>query len=357
MFDPSAVVFIGDGEPLNNEIFVQRLSSIIEGNLIEEDNYSVGGSVAKLENRMAEVLGKEAAIFMPTGTLANHLAIRNHAGLRPRTIVQERSHLYLDSGDTMQQLSGVHLVPLAPSRPYFTLADVTEELEKSASGRVPTPVGALMVESPVRRCHGRVMPFLEMKKITDLCREGEIGSHLDGARIFMMSATSGNTVEEYSELFDTVYVSMWKYFGAPFGAILAGSHEFCRGLHHERRMFGGGLPSASMAAALAIEGSERFFEFFDGAVEAGKNLVERLNSFEAIDATPFSDGSTIIPVKLSRKVDYRNFCMQLREKGIFVNDQYEGDSMLYLTINITILRRELDVLVSDFSQALKRSLN
>jgi len=356
IFDPTAVVFKGDGEPVNNKILAQRLSSIIENNLIEEDNYSVGGTVAKLEKEMAEVLGKESAIFMPTGTLANHLAIRNHARLYPRAIVQERSHLYLDSGDSMQRLSSIHLVPLAPSRPYFTLAEVKEELEKSVSGRVLTPVGALMIESPVRRCHGRVMPFSEMKKITDLCKESGIGSHLDGARLFMMSATSGKTVGEYSELFDTIYVSMWKYFGAPFGAILAGNYEFCKNLHHERRMFGSGLPSASMAAALAIEGSKRFFEFFDGAVEAGNNLVEHLNSFKLIDATPFSDGSNIFPVKLSGKVDCKNFCLQLRKKGIFVNDENEDNSIIYLTVNITILRRKLDVLLSDFSEALEKSL-
>ena len=121
-------------------------------------------------------------------------------------------------------------------------------------------------------------------------------------------------------------------------------------------MFGSGLPSSSMAAALSIEGSKRFFEFFDGAVEAGNNLVEHLNSFKLIDATPFSDGSNIFPVKLSGKVDCKNFCLQLRKKGIFVNDENEDDSIIYLTVNITILRRKLDVLLSDFSEALEKSL-
>ena len=153
---------------------------------------------------------------MPTGTLANHLAIRALCGTKTRVIVQEQSHLYHDSGDCVTQLSGINLVPLARGRTGFTLEELKEAIVESTSGRVANPVGAVMIESPVRRQMGQVVPFQEMKAMTDYCSDQGIGTHLDGARLYMMSAASGIGPREYSKLFDTVYISLYKYFGAPF---------------------------------------------------------------------------------------------------------------------------------------------
>lgn len=215
---------------------------------IEVDSYSLGGTVERLEKTFAEKLGKEAAIFMPTGTLANHIAIRKHCGLRPRVVVQEQSHIYNDCGDCVAQLSGISLVPLAKGRPYFALDELKEEVTRSEAGRVANPIGAVVIESPVRRQAGQVVPFEEMRKITEFSREKGVPTHLDGARLYMMSAVTGVGPRQYTALFDTVYVSLYKYFGAPFRAILAGRSEFISDLHHVRRMFGGGLSSACFAA-------------------------------------------------------------------------------------------------------------
>ena len=108
-----AVVFRGDGEPQSASLLLGRLAEMENSAGLGPDYYSLGGSVADLENHFAAVLGKESAIFMPTGTLANHLAIRALCGVKPRAIVQEQSHLYHDSGDCVTQLSGINLVPLA----------------------------------------------------------------------------------------------------------------------------------------------------------------------------------------------------------------------------------------------------
>ena len=123
---PDAVVFRGDGEPKTPEGLVARLSEIVAGRGIEADNYSNGGVVRELEERFADLLGKEDAVFMPSGTLANHLALRMLCAGKPRAIVQEQSHLYHDTGDCVQQLSGINMVPLAAGRPYFTLDEVQQ---------------------------------------------------------------------------------------------------------------------------------------------------------------------------------------------------------------------------------------
>ena len=117
----TAVVFRGDGEPSSPDVLLRQLGVVDADIGLEPDSYSLGGNVADLENYFAEALGKESAIFMPTGTLANHLAIRALCGVKPRAVVQEQSHLYHDSGDCVTLLSGINLVPLAKGKSYFKL--------------------------------------------------------------------------------------------------------------------------------------------------------------------------------------------------------------------------------------------
>jgi threonine aldolase len=209
---PDAIVFSGDGEPQSPESTVERLGELLASGKLQPDTYSLGGSVEEFELRMADELGKEAAIWMPTGTLANHLALRRHSKTRSRVILQEQSHIYQDEGDALARLSGLNAVPLAHERPYFTTEEMRTALDHSVRGRVLNPVGAVSIESPVRRQAGQVMPWDEMKAVSELCRTEGIPVHLDGARIFMMSAATGIGVKEYADLFDSVYISTWKYF-------------------------------------------------------------------------------------------------------------------------------------------------
>src|SRR2546421_10849457 len=117
------VQFRSDGLGLSPAAYARLLAEIAETRGIAEDDYSRDGVVAELEGRMAALLGKEAAVFMPSGTLANHLALRLLTRNGRRVLVQRESHLYNDEGDCAQQLSGLTLVPLAPGRASLTFAD------------------------------------------------------------------------------------------------------------------------------------------------------------------------------------------------------------------------------------------
>ncbi len=352
ILSPYAVVFRGDGEPKTPELMVRRLSEIADGAGIEADSYSLGGVVEEIERRFAELLGKEAAVFMPTGTLANHLAIRNHCGGRPRAIVQEQSHIYHDIGDCVQRLSGINLVPLAHERPYFTLDEVRAAVETARAGRVDNPVGTLVIESPVRRQHGQIMPFDLMKQVSDYCATHSVRTHLDGARLFMMSAATGISPAEYSALFDTVYVSLYKYFGAPFGAILAGTEDFCRDLYHDRRMFGGGLSSASLAAALALQGLDGFEGRFAQAMAQSAALFDELNRMSGLNVETYKHGSNIFPLSLDTEVDIKVLIEELANRLIFVSADETDPSRLYLTVNTTILRQRNENIARAFEAAL-----
>ena len=350
------VIFRGDGEPKTPSMMLQRLAEFDQKFTLKEDAYSLGGTVEQLEKKCAEMLGKEAAVFMPTGTLANHLAIRRLCGIKPRAIVQEQSHLYNDSGDCVTRLSNINLIPLAKERPYFTLETLKAAVEQAEGGRVINPVGAVMVESPVRRQSGKIVPFDEMKTVTDYCREKQIGSHLDGARLYMMSGATGISPADYARLFDTVYVSLYKYFGAPFGAILAGTAEFMDGLYHDRRMFGGGLASANFAAALALQGIDGFEKRFNRAMTQAGALFDKINALKSITVEPFEHGSNIFPLKLESDVDSTRFVKTLEAHSVSVSPP-DSDHVgrIMLTVNPTLLRQDIQYLFYTFERAVKES--
>jgi threonine aldolase len=335
---------------------LQQLVAFDQKFTLKEDSYSLGGTVEQLEKKCAEMLGKEAAVFMPTGTLANHLAIRKLCGIKPRAIVQEQSHLYNDSGDCVTRLSNINLIPLAKGCPYFTLETLKTAIAQAAGGRVITPVGAVMVESPVRRQWGKIMPFDEMKAVTDYCRDKQIGSHLDGARLYMMSGATGIPPADYAALFDTVYVSLYKYFGAPFGAILAGTAAFTDGLYHDRRMFGGGLASANFAAALALQGIDGFEERFNRAMTQARALFDKINALEGITVERFAHGSNIFPLKLASGVDQTRFVEVLKAHSVSVSPP-EGNhaGRILLTVNPTLLRQDIQELRCAFERAIQES--
>ena len=352
----NTVIFRGDGEPKSPSTMLQKLAEFDQKFTLKADSYSLGGTVEQLEKKCAEMLGKEAAVFMPTGTLANHLAIRKLCGVKPRAIVQEQSHLYNDSGDCVTRLSNINLIPLAKGCSYFTLETLKDAVERAESGRVINLVGAVMIESPVRRQSGKIMPFDEMKAVTDYCRDRQIGSHLDGARLYMMSGATGIPPADYAALFDTVYVSLYKYFGAPFGAILAGTAEFTDGLYHDRRMFGSGLASANFAAALALQGIDGFEERFNRAMTRASTLFDKINTLESISVERFAHGSNIFPLQLESNVDGTRFVEVLKEHSVSVSPP-EGDhaGRIMLTVNPTLLRQDIQELHCTFERAIKES--
>ena len=347
-----SVVFRGDGEPKTPRNTLRKLTEFETEVGLESDTFSMGGTVEQLEKKFAEMLGKERAIFMPTGTLANHLAIRKLCGTRPRAIVQEQSHLYNDTGDCVPRLSGISLIPLGQGRPGFTVDELRDAVVRSKTGRVESPVGAVMIESPVRRQAGQVVPYDQMEDISSFCRDRSIPVHLDGARLYMMSAATGVSPQRYAALFDTVYVSLYKYFGAPFGAVLAGTEAFIDGLYHERRMFGGGLISAYLPAALALEGTEGFEQRFAAAMEQARGLFDRLNGLEGVSVGRFEHGSNIFPLELASGIDGERFTAKLREHWVFLYPDEAVPARILLMVNTTLLRQTNDELFTAFEEAL-----
>src|ERR1700674_94055 len=152
--DDRVVRLNGDGLGLTPAQYARLLTRLLDENAMMPDSYSLGGVVEQLEEQCARVLGKERAIFMPTGTLANHMAVRALAGGSSRVIVQEESHFYQDEGDCAQTLSALALMPLAAGRASFTADEVQHVIDQTKGARVVPRVSAISVETPVRRKQG-----------------------------------------------------------------------------------------------------------------------------------------------------------------------------------------------------------
>lgn len=345
---PPIVSATGDGIPHTPAEYAGLLAKLAP--TVAPDTYSREGAVAKLETAVAAALGKEMAVWLPTGTLANHLAVRVLARERRRVLVQQECHLYNDCGDCCQTLSGLTMIPLAPERATFTLSDVENAAGRGASGRVAVPIGALQIETPVRRRTGEMFDIAEMRKIIAWARANKTGLHLDGARLYIAASYTGIPVREYAAMFDTVYISMYKYFNAASGAVLAGPRSLLENLYHTRRMFGGGLSHVWPFAAIAQHYFDGFEQRHARAVASSERVIAALQADSRFEIRRVPNGTNIffLRAKGVAAAAYRQRC---RSAEIQLAEARPDDSFAVL-VNETWNRSSTEEILSGFRKAL-----
>jgi threonine aldolase len=289
---------------------------------------------------------------MPTGTLANQLAIRVLAGERRRVIVQDVSHVYNDTGDACQTLSSLTLLPLGPGEASFAWRDVEAAFRRTESGRVAAPIGAISIESPVRRLSGELFDRAHMADICHRARAQGLGLHLDGARLYIASAYTGISPAEYAQPFDTVYVSLWKYFNALNGAILAGPADIIDGLVAARRMFGGALFHAWPFALLARHYANGYLDHMRNAISVSEEFIAGINGAGA-RVERIANGTNIFRLVVGRE-QAEALRTKLVSDGIFVSRPFErgDDAVFSLLVNESWNRITGSQLASKFRAAL-----
>ena len=344
------VRFDNDGLGLTPQEYSSLLNAVATDKGITPDYYSLGGAVEEMEQKFAALLGKEAAVFMPTGTLANQIALRKLAGENKRVLVQAESHIYNDCGDCAESLSGLNLIPLAAGQATFGVDEVERWIQRSAGGRVETKVGVISIETPVRRKHHEMFDFDEMKKISAYARAHGIKLHLDGARLFNVPHHSGKSILEYSSLFDTVYVSLWKCFNSASGAVLAGSRNFTDGLFHLRRMFGGSLPQAWPFASVAMHYVDDYLKDYSRAWNVADEFLSALQKSDRVTIGRVTNGTSAFQMAIPG-VAPRVFAERLLKKNIVLPQPQKDTGVFWMTVNTTLARISARELAGIFLEA------
>ena len=339
----NTVRMVGDGLGLSPSELADTWTQLATKGEIEPDSYSNGGTVEHLETACAVALGKERAVFMPTGTLANHLAVRELAGGTGRAIVQAESHLYNDSGDCVQNLTNMPLVALGVNQASFSVEHLDTAVERAQTGRVETPIRVISIETPVRRRFGETFDGNQLERVVAFAKQREISLHLDGARIFLQAAYENRPVSDYTAPFDTVYVSLYKYFNAPSGAILAG-------MFHTRRMFGAGLPAAWPFAAIAHHYLPGFTTRFRRAVDTSEAWVELISNHDAFVVERIKSGTNLLRLRVTG-TDPQLFRAKLERAGIVIG-RPRGTGQFLIAVNETWNRRPADEIATVFVEAL-----
>ena len=352
--DEPLVSFFYDGADFNPAQYIDALQKANAKEPIKRDFYGQGGAVAALEKKMAEITGKEKAIYMPTGTLANQLAIAALSGTNTKVFVQDNSHVYRDEADAAQSVFGKRLMPLGMGQTYFTAAELKEAIEGLKNKEVfASGIGAVSIENPVRRTDGRMVPIGEISKISEYCRTNNIPLHLDGARIFMAAAWSGIAVKEYASYFDSVYISLYKYFGTAGGAVLCGNSSLIDKMPHLIKIHGGTVFGNWVNAAMALNRMEGFEDRMKASIEKATVIFERLNKIPGLKVTALDGGTNIYAFEIGASINATAFQQKLnKDFGIRIVPA-DKNGKTTLTVNETILYREPEYIIKAFESSIR----
>ncbi|HMU45910.1 MAG TPA: aminotransferase class I/II-fold pyridoxal phosphate-dependent enzyme [Chitinophagaceae bacterium] len=352
--DEPVVKFFADGDFFDGVAYLQQLEEANKKQMLKVDRYGNGGAVAELEKRFAEITGKEKAIYMPSGTMANQFAIAVLSGENTKVFLQDTSHVYRDEADAAQSIFNKRLMPLAKDKTFFTAEELKQGIENLDHEEVfKSGIGCVSIENPVRRSDGRMMPLDEIKKVNEYCRSKNIKMHLDGARIYMATAWGGTTVKEYASYFDTVYISLYKYLGASGGAILCGDKDVIEKMPHLIKIHGGNMFGNWLNAAMALHRLDGLEERLQDAIKRSKEIFAALEPL-GITISALNNGTNIYKAKFPDETNGQKLQKELRDRFILMPPP-GPDHIGQLTVNETILYREKKYIVDAFAEAVKKA--
>lgn len=211
-------------------------------------------TVAALEHRVAGMLGKPAAVYMPSGTMTNQVAIRTHTEPGDEIVCEADAHVYYYEGGASAAISGVMCRLIEGERGLFTAEQLKKALRPTNVHHPRTKLVCL--ENTSNRGGGSIWPMEQIVAVQRVAREAGLRMHLDGARLWNASVATGIPERTYAEHFDSVSVCFSKGLGAPVGSALVGSKEFIERARRFRKMFGGGMRQAGIIAAGALHALE-----------------------------------------------------------------------------------------------------
>jgi len=217
---------------------------------VGDDVFGEDPSINQLRKKMAALCGKEAALFVPSGTMANQIAINSHTQPGDEVICEYGNHIFNYESGGPALLSGVQVHPLHGERGVITAEHIAAAIRPSDHHFADTRL--IEIENTHNRAGGAVFPLDEIKRIRSLADEHGLSVHLDGARLWNAHVATGISLAEWCTPVDSVSLCFSKGLGAPVGSILVGSFDFIDKAHRYRKMYGGGMRQAGILAAAAL---------------------------------------------------------------------------------------------------------
>ncbi|NAS30455.1 aminotransferase class I/II-fold pyridoxal phosphate-dependent enzyme [Flavobacteriaceae bacterium R38] len=354
--DNQLINFVTDGLMFSPQERIQKLMEIDKLHPIKTDFYGNGGAISELEQAFAKLTGKEKAIFVPTGTMANQLAIKLLNKDNTKVIVPENSHIFRDEADAAQAVHNKRLIPVGKNKPHFNLQDLKDTIAYYNSGEVfKSGLGTIVIEHPVRRADGASVPLETIKSISNYCRENGYKLHLDGARIHIAAAYTKVSISEYASYFDTVYISLYKYLNASGGAILAGDAEIIDKMNHQIKIYGGTTYQNWDEAAMALHYLKGIEDRWQKATLVAKQIISSLNKLKEVTISDIDNHTNIYNLVLDESIDARKLAQTLsREYNILLRNP-NSKGIVKFSINESILRKDTNYIINAWKKSIKHS--
>ncbi|GAA4329093.1 GntG family PLP-dependent aldolase [Flaviaesturariibacter amylovorans] len=310
---------------------------------VGDDVYGEDPSVNRLEALSAELFGMEAALFCPSGTMTNQIAIKVHTVPGDEVICDFNAHIYQYEGGGIAFNAGASVRLLHGDRGRFTSIQVAEGINADDVHKARTSLVCL--ENTTNRGGGACYELKDVEDIRALCDRQGIALHLDGARLFNALVAKGQSAKDYGRLFHTISICLSKSLGAPVGSLLLGPKDFIRKARRVRKVFGGGMRQAGFIAAAGIYALEnnidRLSEDHDRAAQIasaldGLSYVERVLPVE----------TNIIIFEVKAPLTAAALVEQMKGAGIlaYAIEPLKVRLVLHLDITPEMVTRTIDVL-------------
>ena len=278
------------------------MRAAIAGAVVGDEQKREDPTVIELERRVAELLGQEAAVFLPTATMANQVALKLHGRPGDVLLAEESSHVLVFEYGGPAAHAGLMTRGLPGIAGRISAAQIREEAAPSAKG-ADQRVAVVLLEDTHNNAGGRVWPLDELEEVVSTARKLELGVHLDGARLLNAAVAQGVEPATIASRFDTVTLCLSKGLGCPLGALLAGSRELIDRAWREKHLFGGAMRQSGIVAAAGVHALDHHVERLADDHANARRLAEALHdaglpvdleqvetNFVQIDLTPLGLG-------------------------------------------------------------------
>ncbi|MEO0520524.1 MAG: GntG family PLP-dependent aldolase [Cyanobacteria bacterium P01_A01_bin.116] len=306
-------------------------------------------SVNELEARVAQLLGKEAAVYMPSGTMTNQVALRSHTQPGDEVFLEAEAHIYYYEGGGPAALSGVSCRLIPGQGGVFSAAAVEQSL-RPQDPHFPR-AQLVCVENTHNRSGGRIFPIETIREITQVCQRHDLRLHMDGARFWNACIATGVSEADYAAPFDTVSVCFSKGLGAPVGSALVGTAEQMAKARRFRKMFGGGMRQAGMIAAGALYALKHHRDRLAQDHENAQRLAQGLQGIKGINIDVAAVETNIVNFELEPAAGSADDMVKtLAKKGVAV--LATGPRKIRAVTNLMVSRTQITETVDAIAQAI-----